>query len=169
MQFMLFADRLEVGNPGELPPPLTVERLCQPHASIPHNPLIAEPLFLARYIEKAGTGTLDLIARLREAGLPEPEFRQDGGRFVQALWRDWLTLKVLASLGLSERQKKAIDFVRANARIGNAEYQRLAGVTKKTASRDLDDLVARGVFERSGTTGRGTHYLLGRKGDIKGT
>jgi ATP-dependent DNA helicase RecG len=169
VQVMLFADRLEVWNPGELPPPLTVERLRRPHPSIPHNPLIADPLFLARYIEKAGTGTLDMIARLRGAGLPEPEFRQDGGTFVQALWRDWMTLKTLASMGLSERQKKAIDFVRAHARIGNAEYQRLAGVTKKTASRDLDDLVTKGVFERSGTTGRGTHYILGRKGDIKGT
>ena len=169
VQVMLFADRLEVWNPGELPPPLTVERLRRPHPSIPHNPLIADPLFLARYIERAGTGTLDMIARLREAGLPEPEFRQDGGTFVQALWRHWLTSDVLASLDLSERQKKAIDFVRANARIGNAEYQRLAGVTKKTASRDLDDLVEKGVFERSGITGRGTHYVLGRKGDIKGT
>jgi hypothetical protein len=81
VQVMLFADRLEVWNPGELPPPLTVERLRRPHPSIPHNPLIAEPLFLAGYIEKAGTGTLDMIARLREAGLAEPEFRQDGGTF----------------------------------------------------------------------------------------
>ena len=36
-----------------------------------------------------------------------------------------------ASLGLSERQKKAIDFVRANGRIGNAEYQRLGGGHQK--------------------------------------
>jgi predicted HTH transcriptional regulator len=86
-QVMLFADRLEVWNPGELPPPLTVERLRQPHPSIPHNPLLADPLFLAGYIERAGTGTLDMIARVREAGLPEPEFRQDGGTFVQVLRR----------------------------------------------------------------------------------
>ena len=169
VQVMLFADRLEVWNPGELPPPLTVERLRHPHPSIPHNPLIADPLFLARYIERAGTGILDMIARLRQAGLPEPEFRQDGGTFVQALWRDWLTPKALASLDLGERQKKAIDFVRANARIRNAEYQRIAGVTKKTASRDLDDMVSKGLFERLGATGRGTHYVLARKGDIKGT
>lgn len=169
VQVMLFADRLEVWNPGELPPPLTLERLRRPHPSIPRNPLIADPLFLARYIEKAGTGILDMIARVRKAGLPEPEFRQDGGTFVQALWRDWLTPKALASLGLNERQKNAIDFVRANGRIGNADYQRVTGATKKTASRDLDDLVSKGVFERSGTTGRGTHYVLGRKGDIKGT
>jgi ATP-dependent DNA helicase RecG len=87
IQVMLFADRLEIWNPGELPRPLTPERLRAPHPSIPHNPLIAEPLFLARYIEKAGTGTLDIIARLKAEGLPEPEFVQEGGMFVQRMWR----------------------------------------------------------------------------------
>ncbi len=87
VQVMLFSDRLEVWNPGELPPGLTPERLTRPHASIPRNPLLAEPLFLARYIERAGTGTLDMIARCKEAGLKDPEFRQDGSQFVQTLWR----------------------------------------------------------------------------------
>jgi predicted HTH transcriptional regulator len=87
VQVMLFADRLEVWNPGELPRPLTPERLRTPHPSIPHNPLIAEPLFLVRYIEKAGTGTLDMIARLKAVGLPEPDFVQQGGTFVQRLLR----------------------------------------------------------------------------------
>lgn len=86
-QIMLFADRLEVWNPGELPPALTIERLRRPHASIPRNPLICEPMFLARYVEKAGSGILDMINLCKQAGLPEPEFRQDGGQFVQTLWR----------------------------------------------------------------------------------
>jgi ATP-dependent DNA helicase RecG len=87
VQVMLFADRLEVWNPGELPPSLTPAGLRKPHASVPHNPLIAGPLFLAGYAEQAGTGTLDMIARSRDAGLKAPEFRQDGGSFVQTLWR----------------------------------------------------------------------------------
>ncbi|HET7584942.1 MAG TPA: ATP-binding protein [Gemmatimonadaceae bacterium] len=87
VQVSLFADRLEVWNPGELPPALTIEQLQRPHASVPRNPLIAEPLFLAGYVEKAGTGILDMIARCREAGLPAPEFRQEGGEFIQVLRR----------------------------------------------------------------------------------
>jgi len=87
VQVMLFADRLEVWNPGELPPPLTPESLRAPHASIPRNPLIADPLFLAHYAEKAGSGILDMIARCKQAGLPAPEFRQEGGQFIQKLSR----------------------------------------------------------------------------------
>ncbi len=161
VQVMLFSDRLEIWNPGELPPPLTMERLRVPHPSIPRNPLIADPLFLARYIEKAGTGTLDMIALFQEAGLPEPEFRQDGGMFVQTLWRDCLTKAVLAGMDLNERQKKAVAFVKTKGRITNAEYQQLAGVSSKTAMRDLADLVERGVLRRVGAL-KGTHYVIGR-------
>ena len=162
VQVMLFSDRLEVWNPGELPPPLTMEKLRSPHASIPHNPLVSDPLFLARYIEKAGTGTLDMIALFREAGLPEPEFRQDGGMFVQTLWRDWLTPKTIGALGLSERQLAALAVVRQKGRVTNADYQKAGHVPRKTASRDLDDLVAKGILERQGE-GRGTHYVLKQK------
>jgi len=64
----------EVWNPGALPPGLTLEKLRTEHPSIPRNPLIADPLFLAHYIEKAGTGTLAMIHGCRHAGRPEPEF-----------------------------------------------------------------------------------------------
>ena len=74
VQIMLFANRLEIRNPGRLPPPLTLEKLRTAHSSVPGNPLLAESLYLAEYIERMGTGTLDMIRRCAEAGLPEPEF-----------------------------------------------------------------------------------------------
>lgn len=43
------------------------------HTSIPANPLITEPLYLAQYIERMGIGTLIMIRRCIETGLPEPE------------------------------------------------------------------------------------------------
>jgi predicted HTH transcriptional regulator len=48
---------------------------------------LAEPFDFIRYIKKAGSGILDMIALCREARLAKPEFRQDGGQFVQTLWR----------------------------------------------------------------------------------
>ncbi len=87
VQVMLFRDRLEVWNPGTLPPTLTLEKLRGPHASVPHNPLIAEPMYLAKYIERMGTGIRDMIRRCRNAGLPEPGIRIDGGFFVLTIQR----------------------------------------------------------------------------------
>ena len=86
VQIMLFADRLEVRNPGRLPPPLTLEKLREAHRSIPGNPLLAESMYLAEYIERIGTGTLDMIRRCVEAGLPEPEFAVADG-FVTTIRR----------------------------------------------------------------------------------
>jgi predicted HTH transcriptional regulator len=79
VQVMVFADRVEIWNPGSLPPSLSLAQLRQPHGSIPANPLLAEPLYLAQYIERLGTGTADMIRRCREAGLPEPVFSLDDG------------------------------------------------------------------------------------------
>ena len=68
VQVMLFADRLEVWNPGRLPPPLTLEKLRVPHESIPGNPLLARAMYLVKYIEQMGTGTLDMIERCVRCG-----------------------------------------------------------------------------------------------------
>ena len=86
VQVMLFADRLEVMNSDRLPPPLTVEKLRVAHQSLPANPLIAELMYLLRYIEKMGTGTVDIIRRCAEADLPEPEFEAAAG-FTTRIWR----------------------------------------------------------------------------------
>ncbi len=165
VQVMLFADRLEVWNPGELPPTLTLERLREPHASIPHNPLIAEPLYLAHYIEKAGTGTLDMITRCKGAGLPEPDFEQRADEFVVTIWRDWLTAAVLNEIGLNERQKQAVTFIKTNKQITNSDLRQMANVTARTASRDLEEMVSKGILLKVGATGRSAHYVFGRKQD----
>lgn len=86
VQVMLFSNRLEVWNPGTLPPALTLDKLREPHGSFPGNPLLAEPLYLAKYIERMGTGTGDMIAACIATGLPEPDFRLTDG-FVTTIWR----------------------------------------------------------------------------------
>jgi hypothetical protein len=39
VQVMLFKDRLEIWNPGSLPPSLTIEKLKDSHPSVPANTL----------------------------------------------------------------------------------------------------------------------------------
>ena len=87
VEVQLFPDRLEIWNPGTVHPPLTLEKLYHPHASQPNNPLIAEPLFLTKYIEKAGTGTVDMLERCRAAVMKQPEFCTDAGFFILTVWR----------------------------------------------------------------------------------
>ena len=87
VQVELYADRLEVWNPGTLPKTLTLQDLREAHTSIPGNPLLAKPLYLTKYIESMGTGTRDMIDNCISAGLPEPKFALNGGSFVVTIWK----------------------------------------------------------------------------------
>lgn len=168
VQVIVYADRIEVWNPGELPHGLTLEKLRVPHAPMPRNPLLAEPLYRMKFVEKAGTGTTDMIADCQAARLPEPTFAQDGTHFVTTIWRDWLTDAVMDQLGLNERQKKGVAYVKSTGKISNPEYQKLTDCTKKTATRDLTNLKEH-IFRQVGVRGPGVHYVLRSKKDIMGT
>jgi len=147
VQVMLFANRLEIiWNPGELPPSLTPKSLRAPHASIPRNPLIAEPLFLTRYIEKAGTGILDMIGLCKEAKLRPPEFRQESGQFIQTLWRPQTAVEaqVEAQVELTKWQMSILSACSRSERTGKellavAGYRNRTGNFKKGLRRLIDE------------------------------
>lgn len=162
VQVSVFADRVEVWNPGHLLPPLTPESLRHPHRSILRNPHIAEALFLARYIEKYGTGTLMMIRESAAHALPEPGFQQHASEFATTVWRDWLTENVMTELGLNERQRAALAEAKAAGSIGNSQYRGAFGVSESTALRELRRLAQLGVLERVGGTGRSTHYTVAK-------
>ena len=105
----------------------------------------------------------------KEAGIPEPNFEQRADQFVVTIWREWLTEKMIAGMGLSDKQKRAIDFIKINRRITNKDYRELTRTIVRTASRDLDDLVAKGVLLKVGITGRSTSYVFAYKQDRKRT
>jgi len=169
IQVSVFADRVEVWNPGELLPPLTPESLRKPHRSVLRNPHIAEVLFLAHYIEKYGTGTLMMIRESVKHALPEPSLGgNQPGEFGVTIWRDWLTEEVVAQLGLNERQKKAVGAFRLERRTTNSQYQEVTRASRPTAKRDLEDLVKKGVLERAGF-GRGAYYVMPAKRLINGS
>ncbi len=167
VEVRLFADRLEIWNPGRLPGTLSFDDLRNDHPSVPNNPLIAESLYLTRYIEKAGSGTQKIIELCRGAGLPEPKFEQRSGSFIITLWRDWLTDEVMRQMDLSERQQKALAVVKAVGKISNSVFQERLDVAKRTAHRELTELVRKGLLKKIGKTGKGTFYIL-HKGAVNG-
>jgi hypothetical protein len=103
-----------------------------------------------------------------EAGLPEPEFRSEGERFITVIWRDWLTDKVIDQLGLNDRQRLIIPFLKSKRFINNSVYRTIGRATRKTATRDLEDLVHKGILVPKGSR-RGAHYILAQKWQKKPT
>ena len=105
IQVEVFPDRVVIRNPGRINPALTKEELFGEHASYPNNPKIAEPLYLARYIERFGTGFSDLVADCRVAGLREPTLDELKGGVVLTIWRTRVPFRglgVRSSTGIIE-------------------------------------------------------------------
>ncbi len=101
VQVMLFSDRLEIWNPGMLPMGWTTEKLKAVHNSVPKNPLLAEPMYLAGYIERLGTGTADIMRISAEVGLKEPEFIQEEDIFKTIIYRPQVSVRSTEFRGIS--------------------------------------------------------------------
>lgn len=78
----IYDDRVEIENPGFLPPPLTPENIKLPHQSIPYNPAIADVLYKTTFLEKWGSGVQRIIEVCAGRGVPAPEWSQQSGFVV---------------------------------------------------------------------------------------
>ncbi len=172
VQVRIFDDRIEFWNPGRLPEGWTVEKLKQDHESKPFNPLIAKQFFWIKYIEDVGSGTNKIVKWCIDWGLPEPDFEFTGSSIIVTFRISKLTEEYLEKIGLNERQKKAVKYIKEKGKITNKEYQEINNVSKPTVTRELKGLVDKKVLVRYGETGKGTYYTLferAHKGLTKGS
>lgn len=159
IQIRVYNDKISIWNEGFLPEGLTLEALKRAHSSRPRNPIIADVAFKGGYIDAWGRGTIKIIDTCKAAELPEPEMIERDGGFLLTIFKDTLNKEHLEKLGLNERQVKAIEYLKLNTSITNKEYQSLFDITDRTALRDLDDLVTKGLVQKKGEK-KGTTYLL---------
>jgi len=155
----VYDDKLEIWNPGPLPEELTIQKLKGRHSSYPRNPHIAEVFFKAGYIEAWGRGTTNMIHECVTAGLPEPLLEEDQGGVRVTFLKDIYTEEYLIQLGLSDRQTRAVLYIKEYGHITNSQYQKTFQVSDRTALRDLEDMVQRKVVVKMGEK-RSTRYLL---------
>ena len=163
----IFADRLEVRNPGGLFGDVTVETLDQAPPST-RNPHIMRVLLDLGYVEQRGTGIRRMIGEMRGVNLEPPEFKDAGTYFAVTLKNHTLLdEETLAWLGrfanvlLNDRQRLALAYLRVNERMTNTDYRRLHHGTVETveATRELRGLVEAGLVEMHGTR-RWAYYTL---------
>jgi len=115
---------------------------------------------LLRFIEAWGWGTIKIVEKCIEQGLPEPDFIEDSGVMTVIFFKDIFTGENLKKKGLTDRQIIAVRYVKEKNKITNKEYQVLCELKKRQATDDLKDLENKGIFERIGSTGKGTYYIL---------
>jgi ATP-dependent DNA helicase RecG len=119
----VYDDAIWFHNHGGLPKGLSIEQLKAKPQSIPRNPLIARIFYLAGYIERYGYGIQRILTSFVDAGLPEPEFQTDAWGLTLSMQKDIFTEEYLARLGLNERQRSALSYVREHGEITNSTLQ----------------------------------------------
>ena len=159
IQIRVYPDKLMLMNEGKLPPEIPVEKLKTNHLSIPRNTLPAKIFYYAGFIESWGHGTIKIVENCIEQGLPEPDFMEENGVMTVVFYKDKWTEENLKKRGLNDRQIKVIVYMKEKGSITNREYQSLFSITDRTALRDLNDLISKGLVQKRGVK-KGTRYLL---------
>jgi ATP-dependent DNA helicase RecG len=160
IQIRIYHDKIMIWNEARLPENWTIETLLEAHASKPFNPDIARAFFRIGYIESWGRGISRMTEQCVEAGLPAPLYYFKSSGIWVEFRKDTYHEEHLLSLGLNERQTKAILYVKETGEITNKVYQELNNIKKSVSAQELQDLTNKGILMKVGVTGRGTKYVL---------
>ena len=159
----IFDDRVEISNPGCLPPEIPVERIKEPHKSYPRNKLIAQILYLTAYLERWGTGIERIVQMCRDYDVPEPEWSASEHDVTVTFWRNGKDnrLNTEASRGengensgenqLSERQILIHSILKANGENTAKSLARMLNMSQRTVEREISFLRNHGFIDKDGT------------------
>jgi ATP-dependent DNA helicase RecG len=162
IQVRIYDDRLEVWNPGTLPPSLTIESLYREHPSLPRNPKIALAFYRARLIEHWGTGTLRMADACAGTGI-KLEFFSESGFFMVRFIKPEKMISLLTEQKLNDRQKKGLEYASQHGYITNRDYQKLFDISRRQSLKDIVELVEKGLLIKEGG-GRSVRYLRQKGG-----
>jgi ATP-dependent DNA helicase RecG len=150
IQISVYDDKLMIWNYGQLPEDWTIENLMHKHSSIPFNPDIANAFFRAGYIEAWGRGTIKIMEQCKKHNLPKPKFQNKGKDFWVIFRKDIYENEFLKNYELNDRQLSALLFWKYKKEITNSLYSKKFDITDRTALRDLNDLVNKGLLNKIG-------------------
>lgn len=160
VRILLYPDRLEVENPGTFR--ISIQKAEGGGVSDPRNKNLMKMFRLVGMVENSGQGVKSVRDTCRALGLPDPEFREetDPSRVVAVLpmWNG------VFSAAMSDRERRIIELISEGRVRTMTEIAKEIGVSQSTVSRDLKELMNRGVVRREGGGSNVRWIVLGRSG-----
>ena len=164
IEIWMFDDRIEVRSPGQLVEPVTLDRLRRReriHAS--RNPRLVRALTDWGYMREQGEGVPRMFEAMEREGLYPPELSLEAEVIFTVTLRNtpvytpetlhWL--EQFEPLGLSGDQKRLLAYAREHdGTFTSRAYQKLVGVDLYAASRDIKDLIRKGIVHLPHKGGR---------------
>lgn len=126
------------------------------------NEAIVQVLADLGFIERLGYGIDRMVRAMKEADQPPPAFEETDAGFAVTLYAKSAEPETLPVPQTAQQQRwqKMLDYLKANGRITNRDYQALCpDVNPETLRRDFVDMVERGLILRVGDK-RGTSCIL---------
>lgn len=164
IEVWFFEDRMEVKSPGELVPPVTLDLLrsrTPVHAS--RNPLLVRVLVEVGLMREEGEGIPRIFDEMERSFLRVPEFRAGASELMVLLRNEPIFAgpssewqRIVQDLQLSLAQKRIL--LAHPEGFANADYQKLNGVDRDQAYREIQEMIGLGVIMPAEVPGRGAVY-----------
>lgn len=150
IQVRMFADRLEVQNPGGLYGGVTVDELKEGQST--RNLLLVQLMEDLHLVENRGSGIDAMLDAMQKRGLPAPVFEDKRTAFLVKFYQ-------VMPAELSEEEKKVLVYIKEHGSIKRSEAQKLLEVSDRRAKYVLEKMEKVRLLRQEGQQ-KGTRYLL---------
>ncbi|NNM88469.1 MAG: winged helix-turn-helix transcriptional regulator [Phycisphaerae bacterium] len=151
LRLAIFSNRIEVDNPGNLAPGLTIEDIRRGVSKL-RNRIIARVFHELKLIEQWGSGIQRMTAACQRLGLPDPQLEEIGSGFRVTFWRERI-----ARPQMDEMDAAIIDYLRLTP---GASTSRIAEQVKRSSraiQSRLKRLVEAGQVVAVGSSAKDPH------------
>ena len=156
IQIRVYSDRMSIWNPGELPEGWSVDRLLQPHASKPYNPLIANAFFRAGEVETWGRGIRRIFEACEAQGSPRPVIRYE----TRDIWIDFpFAPEHLAAVG--DRPSDEASGATTREKIGEETREKRTAKTREKTAEKTREKILRALRDHPGLSTAQLSAMLG--------
>jgi ATP-dependent DNA helicase RecG len=140
LRVAIFSDRIEIDNPGGLPPGLTIEDIRRGVSKL-RNRVIGRVFHELGLIEQWGSGIQRMISACVQAGLREPIFEEIGSGFRVTIFS-----KANEQPQLDMIDRAIVDFIRMEKESSTSRVAVHIGRTSRSARTRLNHLVDIGLL-----------------------
>jgi ATP-dependent DNA helicase RecG len=152
IQVRMFADRLEVENPGGLYGGVTIDKLQEGQST--RNRLLVQLMEDMHLVENRGSGIDAMLDAMNKRGLPAPVFEDKRTSFLVKFYQK---APILTPLADEEQRIRA--YVKKHGFIKRVEVQELLDVNEARARYLLQKMLKAGYLRKEGQY-RDARYLL---------
>ena len=158
LRVAVFSDRVEIENPGGLPPGLTLEEVRK-GASKLRNRVIGRVFHELGLIEQWGSGIQRMAKACKEAGLPEPILEEVGAGFKVTLG-----LTPTKEFEISALDQKILGLLESRGGMSTSQIAKEIKRSTRTARERIKRLIGRGLVTEFASSAKDPGKLFRRNG-----